>query len=140
MGFEENKIRVIAIAVIRKKNTILAARCFDSKKNEVFYRPLGGGVEFGEEPEDAVIREFKEELGLDIKVSKLLKVSNNIFTFDGKKGHEVVFLFEAEFAYKDNYNKNSFEQTVDNTTELKVEWCDLSSGSIIYPEKIREYL
>jgi len=36
----------------------------------------GGGLDFGEDPEDAVIREFKEETGLIVKVHKLVAVNS----------------------------------------------------------------
>ena len=36
----------------------------------------GGNVNYGEEPDDAVIREVKEELGFDIKIKKLLTAKN----------------------------------------------------------------
>ena len=36
----------------------------------------GGNIDYGEEPEDAVIREVKEELGFDIKIKKLLTAKN----------------------------------------------------------------
>ena len=36
----------------------------------------GGNLNVGEEPEDAVVREVKEELGFDIKTKKLLMTKN----------------------------------------------------------------
>ncbi len=36
----------------------------------------GGNLNIGEEPEDAVVREVKEEIGLDVEVRKLLAVKN----------------------------------------------------------------
>lgn len=41
----------------------------------------GGGVEFGEMPEDAVVREVKEETGIDVVSPKLVNVASNFFTF-----------------------------------------------------------
>jgi len=43
-----NHIRSIAICVFRHKNHILVAEGYDPVKDEYFYRPLGGGIEFGE--------------------------------------------------------------------------------------------
>jgi 8-oxo-dGTP pyrophosphatase MutT (NUDIX family) len=40
----------------------LVAHGHDSVKSEDFYRPLGGGIEFGELSEAALRREIKEEL------------------------------------------------------------------------------
>ena len=36
----------------------------------------GGNLNYGEEPEDAVIREVKEEIGFDVEVRKLLLAKN----------------------------------------------------------------
>jgi len=50
----------------------------------------GGGLDSGESPWDGVIREVKEETGLDVKVSKLLGV------YSKAKKDEVVFNFECK--------------------------------------------
>ena len=42
---------------------------------------MGGGIEFLEKSEDALKREFKEELNIDIKVGKFLGISENIFNY-----------------------------------------------------------
>ncbi|MGE3834231.1 MAG: NUDIX domain-containing protein, partial [Acidimicrobiia bacterium] len=60
-----------------------------------FERPLGGRVEFGERAEDAVRREFLEEIGQPLGEVRLLAVVENLFRVGGIDGHEVVFLFHA---------------------------------------------
>ncbi|MBU4225503.1 MAG: NUDIX domain-containing protein [Chloroflexi bacterium] len=59
------KIRPIAICVCCHKDKILVAEGHDSKKNQTFYRPLGGTIEFGERGEETVRREFVEEIGTE---------------------------------------------------------------------------
>ena len=99
------KIRAVAIAVIKRKNDVLAVACHDPVKNEKFYRLPGGGIEFGEKAAEALQREFKEEIGVEISVGKKLGVYENIFTFGNQKGHEVMILHEAtlppEYMQKD---------------------------------------
>ena len=92
----DGKIRPLAVALITKGNKILANKGYDPTKQEVFYRLPGGGIEFGEKAEDTLKRELKEENGIDIIVGKQLGVLENIFEFDGKKGHEIAFVFEAK--------------------------------------------
>lgn len=42
------------------------------RSNHEYYVFPGGGIEEGETPEEAAIREVKEELGIDIEIEKLL--------------------------------------------------------------------
>ena len=75
------------------------------RHGEKFYRLPGGEIEFGEKAAEALQREIKEEIGVEISVDKKLGVYENIFTFDNQKGHEIMILFEAtlppEYMQKD---------------------------------------
>jgi 8-oxo-dGTP pyrophosphatase MutT (NUDIX family) len=42
------------------------------RNNQEYYVFPGGGMEPGETPEEAAIREIKEELGIDIEIEKLI--------------------------------------------------------------------
>ena len=64
---------------------------------ELFHRPLGGHVEFGEYAEHAVRRELLEEIGQSLSEVKLLGVLENIFDWAGSRAHEIVFVFGASF-------------------------------------------
>jgi ADP-ribose pyrophosphatase YjhB (NUDIX family) len=65
---------------------------------ELFHRPLGGHVEFGEHALDTVHREFQEEIGQALTTVRLAGVLENIFEWDGSTQHEIVFVFAAAFA------------------------------------------
>lgn len=62
------QIRVRAI-IIRDGNIILIKRI---KKDEIYFVFPGGGVEVGETEKNALIREMKEELGVDVEVKELM--------------------------------------------------------------------
>lgn len=94
----QRRLRVIAIGVLVYHDHLLCARGHDSVKDETFYRPLGGEVEFGERAKDAVVREFREEIGRDVEVVEPLGTVENIFTLRGESGHEVVLEFIVRFA------------------------------------------
>lgn len=95
---KQGAIRAIALAIIKRKDgRFLVEEYFDSFKKEAFYRPLGGGIEFGEKAEYALKREFLEEINKEIEIIKLICSLENIFTCDGKRGHEIVMLYEARF-------------------------------------------
>ncbi len=91
----EQYIRSTAIAVLLWREHLLAAHY--PNFGESFYRPVGGGIEFGERAEDAVRREFLEELGREIEVVERLGVAENIFELDGERGHQVMFEFIARW-------------------------------------------
>lgn len=76
-----NLICPIAICVFRNNNRILVFEGHDSIKNETYYRPLGGGIEFGESGEEAIRREIMEELHSEIEELKHLGFLENIFMF-----------------------------------------------------------
>jgi ADP-ribose pyrophosphatase YjhB (NUDIX family) len=64
---------------------------------ELFHRPLGGHVEFGEYALDTVHREFEEEIGQALTGVRLAGVLENIFQWGGATQHEIVFIFTAAF-------------------------------------------
>jgi len=65
---------------------------------ELFHRPLGGHVEYGEYARDTVHREFQEEIGQALTGVRLAGVLENIFPWGGGTQHEIVFVFTAAFA------------------------------------------
>ena len=84
-------LRVIALALLLYRDHLLCAEGFDAVKQQRFYRPLGGGVEFGETTAAAVIRELREETGMAVEVRANLGAVENLYTYQGAPGHEVVF-------------------------------------------------
>jgi ADP-ribose pyrophosphatase YjhB (NUDIX family) len=94
----EQRIRPIALVVFRREDgAVLVAPGFDTVKQQRFYRPLGGEIEFGERAEDAARREIREEIGAEVDELRLIFVCENIFTFLGATGHELVWTYEASF-------------------------------------------
>lgn len=91
-------IRVIAICVFREREKILVSEAFDTVKQGRFARPLGGAVEPGETAARAIAREIREELAEDVTDLRMLGVLENIFEYEGRPGHEIVFVFDGRFA------------------------------------------
>ena len=133
-----NYIRPMALVVFRRDDgAILVAPGFDPVKQQRFYRPLGGGIEFGERAEDAARREIREELGAEITDLRLLTVSENIFTFLGQPGHELIWLYEARFTNPALYEGDVL--TADEYgAKFEVHWVPpqsfVSGETPLYPE------
>lgn len=129
-------IKAKALCVIsRNGNEILAgAGGRDDVKNESFGRLIGGGVEFGETSEIALRREFKEELNAELENLKLIDVIENIFTFNGKQEHQILFLFKGEFVDKELYQQDRMKIIDSHNDAIWYPVEDLISGkSKVYP-------
>ena len=73
------EIRPIVLGIIIKNDKVLVSEGIDTVKNQIFYRALGGGIEFLETAPIALIREFSEKIDIDITVLKKIDVVENIF-------------------------------------------------------------
>ncbi|KMY32180.1 DNA mismatch repair protein MutT [Lysinibacillus xylanilyticus] len=122
----KGQIRPIAICVFRKGDSILVSEGFDEVKGNHYYRPIGGGIEYGETSSQAIKREVLEEIGATIKNLNYLGTIENIFTYKGDLGHEVVFVYDAEFIEKSFYEKPSFFGQEDNGAIFKLLWKPIS--------------
>ncbi|WP_152655655.1 NUDIX hydrolase [Oceanobacillus sp. CFH 90083] len=120
-------IRPIAICLFRKDDAILVAEGYDPVKEEFFYRPIGGGIEFGEKSSDTLVREIKEELSADIANLQFLGTVENIFTFDGETGHEIVQVYDGEFIDKSLYNQSVLVIQEDDGKTHKAMWKPLAA-------------
>lgn len=103
---KDHRIRVTALGIFRHNDRIFVAHGYDPVKQADFYRPLGGGIEFGERGEDTITREMREETGLEITNVRYLGLCENIFTYLGEPGHEIVLLYTADFVDPTIYNND----------------------------------
>ncbi len=138
-----NQIRVLALGLIRDGERTFISEGYDSVKQENFYRALGGGVDFGESSYDALKREFMEELQAELTNIKYLGCIENLFTFDGKVGHELIQLYQCDFVDSKFYQLEQIEFAEGEYKKTAL-WLDIEkckSGELrIVPEQFLEYL
>ncbi|MGC9356472.1 MAG: NUDIX hydrolase [Anaerolineae bacterium] len=131
-----NVIRPIAVCIFRRGDSIFVFEGYDPTKEQVFYRPLGGAIEFGESGAQTVARELQEEIGAQITEIRYLFTLENIFTYDGQPGHEIIMVYEGRFVNDDWYDRSHVKGHEDNGLPFKALWKpleDFRQGAILYP-------
>jgi ADP-ribose pyrophosphatase YjhB (NUDIX family) len=78
-------------AIIQNRGKILV--CWNKEKSYYFFP--GGHLNFGESIPKALSRELKEELGIKIKKFSFIGLVDNIYGEEGKKHHEINFVFNV---------------------------------------------
>ena len=123
--YELAGIETIARGVCLKEGRLLLCR---AKSGATTYLP-GGHIEFGETGRQALVREVKEELGLDAQTGKFLGVVENAFTQHGKPHAEINLVYElilppdAEIAAREDW--------------IAFEWRDRSDLGDLLPAAFR---
>ena len=54
-------------------------------------------------------REIREELGAEVENLELIGVLESIFRYEGEQGHELVFVYDAEFQDKAMYARSELQ-------------------------------
>ena len=138
------KVRPLALAIIWRGAELLVAEGYDPRKGQTFYRPLGGKIEFGESGRDTVVRELREEIQQTVTVGRCLGALENIFTYNGQPGHEIVLLFEAVFADAAVYEQATLTGTDDDEVLFTTRWLPLDffrgGAAPLYPDGLLDLL
>jgi 8-oxo-dGTP pyrophosphatase MutT (NUDIX family) len=141
---DDGRIRALALCVFRRGDRFLVAEGHDSSKAETFYRPLGGGIEFGEYGRDALVREMREELDADVTNLRYLGTLENVFAYEGRMGHEIVLVFDGDFVDRSLYEREVLSVRDDATGDGRAVWMslkELADGeAALYPAGLLELL
>jgi 8-oxo-dGTP pyrophosphatase MutT (NUDIX family) len=143
---KKKRIRALAICIFRHNDRILVSEGYDSVKDEYFYRPLGGGIEFGEPSVDTVCRELMEELNVEVNRESLkyLGMVENIFHFNGTPGHEIVLIYDGVLKESRLYEQAVLLGKEANGGEIQATWKNIDEfgegKSILYPTDLVEML
>lgn len=113
-----DRVRVIAVGILIKDGWVLAEEYAGGDDSGLFLRAPGGGVEFGEPADDAIRREFAEELGVTLDEARLLGVTENIFDAHGKRGHEIVYAYGIQCAALEALPRDARLPVLDSDTTV----------------------
>jgi 8-oxo-dGTP pyrophosphatase MutT (NUDIX family) len=139
----EGQIRVLALGLIKKGDRVFISQGYDPVKQKTFYRAMGGGVDFGETSLEALEREFQEEIQAKLTNISYLGCLENLFTFNGKQGHELLQVYQCDFADTKFYELESlvFAEGKRQKTALWVDVALFKSGELLLvPEPFLELL
>jgi 8-oxo-dGTP pyrophosphatase MutT (NUDIX family) len=123
--YELAGIEVIARGVCVQEGKILLCR---AKGGKTTYLP-GGHIEFGETGRQALVREIKEELGLDSAAGAFLGVVENSFLQHGKPHAEINLVYELSLA-------EGLAKAQEDWIEF--EWRQLDNLDDLLPEPFRK--
>lgn len=118
----------IVVGIVRnEKGEMLIAKRKDPDFPEADnkWEFVGGKIEFGEDPETAVMREIEEETGYKTRILRLLpKVFTNIWTKKDGEEHQVIILcFECGIVggklHEKNFDRKIAELRFIDPSEIK---------------------
>jgi len=107
----KKKIKILANGLVQKENKFL----FLKRKEDEIDGPgqwefPGGFIEFGEAPEEGILREVKEETGLNAEIVSIYKILSKEYEKPGKKIHliRIIYLLKT-FDEKVKLNEREHE-------------------------------
>jgi len=115
--------RPSAYGIVIRKNKILLV-----KERGKFHLP-GGGIDLGESPDSAVLREVREETGCTVKNPKLITMASSFFSYrtSGSPPHlqhvqSLLIYYACEYIH---YNPNDIHlDKYEQEAGLEMEWVD----------------
>ncbi|MEK3954770.1 MULTISPECIES: NUDIX hydrolase [Psychrobacillus] len=110
-------------------------------QGQPYYYVPGGRIKMNEKSEDAVKREIKEELGVEVTVKRMLWVNENFFKEEtlNEQFHEICFFYLLELEDEKLLNNNEFVVDEEGKTHTYY-WKTLNELKLInlYPQFLRE--
>ncbi|QZP36839.1 NUDIX domain-containing protein [Halobaculum magnesiiphilum] len=121
-------IRGVALGAFRRPDTdeYLVQRLPGTRDGHHFHRFIGGGIEPGESSDAALVREFREELGVAVEAGPAVCTVENLFEYDGVSHHEFAVVREARFADAALYDRERFHGSDDGGIEYEAYWRSLA--------------
>ncbi len=137
------RIRAVALCAVMQGDRVLVRRHLHGVLDPVFYRPVGGTVEFGERSIDAVQREVLEEIGAELANLRMLGCIENLFDYKGDVGHEIVFIYHADFVDPIFYDREAIDGQEADGQDFVAVWLPLAAFTPeqpLYPTALLDLL
>ena len=131
------QIRVKVIGLAWRGDALLAVEVLDERGRIKGVRPPGGSVAFGESREQALDREFREELGCGVTITGPWTVFENLYRHDGALGHEIVFAADIRLHDAALYDRDVIRFSEDDGTACTARWLRpsaLPDGAVLFPD------
>ena len=99
--------------------------------HEPFWTFPGGGAEIGETSEQTLAREMVEEMGVQVRVRRLLWMVENFFRYEGRDWHELGLYYLMEVPPSFPFASGSIiHRVVDGDSELEFKWVPATVQSL----------
>ena len=137
------RITVKVIGLAWRRNHLLAAEVETDMGRIKGVRPLGGSVEFGETREQALEREFREELGCGVTITGPWLALENIFHHEGSIGHEYIFAANIRLHDTTLYDRDEILFAECNGAKCTAQWFlpqNLPKDVALYPNGLAPLL
>ena len=122
---EDNRFNYRSATVIIHNHHVLLHKSIADD----FWALPGGRVEFFETSEDTILREIKEELGLESRVNRLLWHVESFFNHSSKKYHEICNYFLSELVDEPNIDSEIDFLGIEEELDLIFRWIPLNKLS-----------
>ena len=132
-------IKEKAIGLLFREDKMLVEAYYGkhSKGFGSYYRPLGGNIEIGEHSKETVVREFQEEIGMDVNVNQYITCLENRFRIDQEWSHEIIQVYTVSFSEAKNYEKESYSFLEHDAVAKWIAIKDVVDGEIhCYPNDL----
>lgn len=98
--------------------------------HETFWTFPGGRAEVGETSEETLKREMVEELGVEVKVGRLLWAVENFFRYEDRDWHELGFYYLMELPESFPFHSTDIVHRIVDTHELEFKWVKATRVSL----------
>ncbi|HYF31778.1 MAG TPA: NUDIX domain-containing protein [Chitinophagaceae bacterium] len=136
-------VRVYGILINEQKQVLVSDEYI---RGQYFTKFPGGGLEFGEGTRDCLVREFKEEMNLNVKAGEHIYTTDFFQLSAFNPAHQIISIYyfaealepitvplrHAPFMF-DEEQMNLYRQNGETETFRFIDWKDFSAESVTLP-------